>query len=469
MSEAWDAPHINPPMNLEAEQALLGAVLSNNEALERVADFLLPEHFADGSHQRIYTACCALVEEGTVANTLTLKGRFERDEGLTEVGGVRYLAKLQALGSMANVEQYGRVILDAYLRRSLIALAQETAAEAMDHTSGATDILERTEAALYDLAERRRDQRDTRALGGILPDLVDAIERRQEAGGRIEGLCTGFADLDQMTSGLEPGNLMILGARPGMGKTALALSIASRATISGDKARVLFFSLEMSARELAKRALVSLTGLSYFDLSAGRFDAFQKQDIRDAARTMDAWTVSIDDSPSHTAATIQTAARRWQRRSGLDLVIVDHLDFVESGRRDESTYARVSAAVRGLKQLAKRLGVPVLLLCQLSRNVERRDDKRPTLADLRDSGNIEQDADLVTFLYREHYYVSREEPELTGDREGDAAALADWQAKLDACRHRADLIIAKQRNGPTGTKRLYFDQERMTFDNWSDR
>lgn len=465
MSGLFDRVQREPPTNIEAEQVLLATILRDNLSLEACADFLLPEHFADGAHQRIYAACLDMVERGGNACAHTLRAYFDHDDGLKAVGGSAYLAKLAAVGdSPGRAGEFAAVVHDLYLRRELMRVSQEASEDATQpHWQlPAADLIERTEAELFDLAERRADRRRPRSLGEELGGVMQHLKERIAAGGGLSGISTGLADIDEATCGLEPGQLVIIGAKQGMGKTALGLSMALKARLHGQMSRTLFFSLEMPAAQVGKRALTAMTGIPYNRINTGRISPEERAALAEAAEHLDNLPLTIDDESGHTPMSILTAARRHKRRFGLDLVMIDHLGFVGSGNDRHSPYEQASIACRGIKQAAKRLGVPIILLCQLSRTVDRREDKRPLMSDLRDSGNIEQDADIIGLLYREAYYLAREEPT-------EATEYQDWLDEMAKAKNKAEFIIAKQRNGAVGTKLLHYDDERMWFSNWSGR
>ena len=467
----------SPPSNLEAEQALLGALLVNNEAASLVSAFLLPEHFFLPVHGRIYDAVLRMVERGQIANPVTLKHYFERDEALEEAGGGQYLARLAGSAvTVINAEHYGRAIHDLALRRSLVTIGEEVVNDAYDGPvdQPASEQIEEAEHRLYQLAEEGRVDPGGQHFAAPLASAVEMIEQAYKRDRPLTGAPTGFVDLDRLLGGLHASDLIILAGRPGMGKTALATNVAfnaaSRFSAGGegpdgtkppDGARVAFFSLEMSAEQLATRILAEQTEISSDKLRRGEVRDADFVRIVRASQAMEALPLFIDDSPALTIAGLRARARRLKRRHGVSMIVVDYLQLLRptTSMRLNNRVQEVSEVTQGLKALAKDLDLPVLAVAQLSRAVEQRDDKRPQLADLRESGSIEQDADVVMFIYREQYYLGRKEPE-----EG-TADHAEWQEKMDKVHNKAEVIIAKQRHGPIGKVELYFNALLTKFDN----
>ena len=467
----------SPPSNLEAEQALLGALLVNNEAASLVSAFLLAEHFLLPVHGRIYDAVLRMIERGQIANPVTLKHFFERDEALEEAGGGQYLARLAASAvTVINAEHYGRAIHDLALRRALVGIGEDVVNEAYDGPPDqpASEQIEEAEHKLYRLAEEGRVDPGGQDFASPLASAVEMIERAYKRDTHLTGAPTGFNDLDRLLGGLHASDLVILAGRPGMGKTALATNIAFNAASRfhegsdgpdgkrpGDGARVAFFSLEMSAEQLATRILAEQTGIPSDKLRRGEVRDSDFGEIVKASREMEVLPLFIDDSPALTIAGLRARARRLKRRHGISLIVVDYLQLMRptTSMRLNNRVQEVSEITQGLKALAKDLDLPVLALSQLSRAVESRDDKRPQLADLRESGSIEQDADVVMFIYREQYYLARKEP-----GEG-TVEHTEWLEKMDKVHNKAEIIIAKQRHGPTGKVDLYFNALLTKFDN----
>jgi len=478
-----------PPYNTEAEQALLGALLINNAAHPRVSEFLQPEHFGNAVHARIYAAMGKLIGRGQVANPVTLKNLFDQDGALTEIGGAQYLARLAgAAVTIINAEDYGRAIHDLYLRRQLIALGEDVVNDAFRHDldDRATEQIERAEKKLFDLATAGQAEGGFRDFAGALTSAITIAESAFKKSGKIVGVATGFVDLDKKLGGLHPSDLVILAGRPSMGKTALATNIAFNAARAykplrlpdgrlgaEDGAVVGFFSLEMSAEQLATRILAEESGVSSDrirrgDVSHEDFDRFVQ-----ASQELQALKLFIDDTPALSVPALRTRARRLMRQQGLGLIVVDYLQLLRPSvqvRSLENRVQEISDITRGLKALAKELDVPVLALSQLSRAVEQREDKRPMLADLRESGSIEQDADVVMFIFREEYYLSRGQPLRRADETDEKYndRYERWQNRFNEVYGLGEVIIAKQRHGPIGTIKLHFDAETTKFDNLAD-
>ncbi len=418
-----------PPSNVEAEQALLGAILVNNNAFHRVAEFLLPEHFATAVHGRIFAAIMKLVERGQIANPVTLKNFFDQDSALAEIGGAQYLARLAAsVVTIINAEDYGRSLYDLHLRRQLITIGEDMVNEAYayDFERAARQQIEEAEKRLFDLATGGQAEGGFRPFDQALAEAIAMAETAFKRSGRTTGISTGLHRSRQAAgrassrpiSSCWPG-------RPSMGKTAIATNIGFHAarsfraqlladgrTGAEDGGRVGFFSLEMSAEQLATRILSEESGVSSSNIRKGEVSHEDFDRFIEASQRLAVAPFYIDDTPALSIAALRTRARRLQRQHGLDLIIIDYLQLIRGtgdGRQDNRVQ-EISEITRGLKTLAKELNVPVIALSQLSRAVEAREDKRPMLSDLRESGSIEQDADVVMFVYREEYYLSRGEP-----------------------------------------------------------
>lgn len=470
-----------PPRNLEVEQALLGAILMNNRAHERVSEFLRAEHFSDPANGRVYEAISRLIERGQIADTNTLKHLFERDEGLSQIGGVGYLARLAgAAVTVVNAEDYGRTIHDAFLRRQLIDLGEQVVnrAHGADLEQPATDQIEQAEQQLYSLAEAGAAEGGFKTFDRALKSAIVIAETAYRRQGGVVGVPTGFRDLDAKLGGLHKGDLVILAGRPAMGKTALATNMATSAALTrlqrggGEGAAVGFFSLEMSSDQLATRMLAERCEIASDRIRRGDVRETEFSRIVEASTELYRLPLFVDDTAGATVSAMRTRARRLKRTSGLGLIVVDYLQLIQTPgpSRVDARVQELSAITRGLKQLAKDLGVPVLALSQLNRAVEQREDKRPQLADLRESGTIEQDADVVMFIYREEYYHERREPTPgEGESNSDFNDRYDaWRAHADAVHGRAEIIIAKQRHGPTGTIHLQFDGALTRFSDLAD-
>jgi replicative DNA helicase len=464
------------PHNLEAEQALLGAILFDNAAYERLSDLLSAKHFYEPFHARLFAAIEDHIRKGQLAEPIVLLERFRRDPAFEELGGIRYLADLvDHAPPAANAAEYGRVIYDLALRRELIRIGGDIAANAAHSETHQTarDQIESAEQQLYSLAETGSSSTGFVGFGDALRGAVEMTAEAFNRDGGLAGVATGLIDLDQKLGGLHPSDLLILAARPSMGKSALAVNIAynvaknyawepqpdgSRKTVSGGV--VAFYALEMSAAQLAMRLLAEVSGISGDRLRKGEIDASEFGRVRDAAMEIQSAPLYIDDTGGLSLAKLVARARRLKRQVGLDLIIVDYLQLVTVGDgRPENRVQEVTQVTQGLKALAKELMVPIIACAQLSRQVENREDKRPQLSDLRESGSIEQDADVVMSIFRESYYLSRGEP-----REGTQEHLT-WQEEMDRVRGVAEIIIGKQRHGPIGTVKLSYNEDLTLFGN----
>ena len=465
----------SPPHNFEAEKALLGAIFANNNAYDRVSGYLRPEHFADPIHGNIYDATSKLIERGQIADPITLRTFFEQDGSLADVGGTRYLAEIA--GSMVNVinaVEYGRLIYDLHLKRHLIELGEQVVNNAYspEVDDNAMKQIENAEQTLYDLATTGEIEGSFQNFKSSVVSAVEMAEIAHKRDGHLSGIATGMRDLDQIMGGLHPSDLVILAGRPSMGKTALATNIAFNAAYDyrvetdeqgnqrvTDGAVVGFFSLEMAAEQLAARILSEQAEIASEKIRRGTLsnDEFDKLVI--ASQQLHKLPIFIDDTPAMSVGMLRTRARRLKRNEGLGLIVVDYLQLMEGTTRNDNRVQEISEITRGLKTLAKELNVPVLALSQLSRAVEQREDKRPLLSDLRESGTIEQDADVVTFIFREAYYLERAEPTQRPEESADkyAERYTHWEGRIEEVRHHAEIIIGKQRHGPTGTAKLYFD------------
>jgi len=472
-----DDPIAQTPHNLEAEQALLGALLFDNAAYERLSDNISATHFYEPFHSRLFAAIEDHIRKGQLAEPIILLERFKRDAAFEELGGVRYLADLvDRAPPAANAPEYARVIYDLALRRELIRIGGEISTNANhgDPARTARDQIESAEQQLYSLAESGTTSTGFMPFADALRGAVEMAAEAFSRDGGLAGVSTGLADLDQKLGGLHPSDLLILAARPSMGKTALAVNIAfsvaksyawepqpdgSKKTVNGGV--VAFFSLEMSGEQLAMRLLADVSGVSGDRLRKGEIDASEFGRVRDAAIEIQSSPLFIDDTGGLSLPKLTARARRLKRQGGLDLIVIDYLQLITTGNAggSDNRVQEVSMITQGLKALAKELSVPVIALSQLSRQVENREDKRPQLSDLRESGSIEQDADVVMFIFRESYYKSRAEP-----REGSPEHLT-WQEDMDRIRNVAEVIIGKQRHGPIGTVKLHFNEDLTKFSN----
>jgi replicative DNA helicase len=466
-----------PPASVEAEQAVLSAILTNNKAFERVGEFLKPEHFVEAMHQKIYAAIAKLVEKGHQADVSNLKDYLKSKDEIIDVD-MEYLAKLTGGGvSVVSARNYGELVYDLAMRRSLIEVGTDIVNDAFSGNivdKNSRIQIETAEQKIYDLAIEGYVEGGLKNFEETLTSSMKGIEQAYKNDGHISGISTGFDALDKKLGGLQPSDLLIIAGRPGMGKTALGLNIAFNVANEVLNKRaptkltgpVAFFSLEMSSDQLASRVLSFSAEVPGHKMRIGAISDEEFLRVTEHSRALGSLPMYIDDTPDISVSGIRTRARRLKRtHGGLSLVVIDYVQLIGSSgpRRQDNRVQEVSEITRALKVLAKELDVPVIALSQLSRGVEARDDKRPLLADLRESGSIEQDADVVMFVYREAYYHERKEPE-----EPNSEAYLAWKAKMDRIRNKAEIIIAKQRHGPTGSVDVAFVGEYIKFGNFYD-
>ncbi len=463
-NEQPDNPHYRMlPHNQDAEQGLLGALLVNNNAYEKVSDLLKAEHFFMPVHQRIYTAITQFVERGQTASPVTLKGYFEKDEDLSDLGGGVYLADLaDSIASIINVRDYAETVYQLFMRRELIGLGEDIVndAHAQRLDAAPMDTIEEAESRLFSLAESGETKGGFTSLRDSVLVSIEVAEKAFKTKGHVTGFTTRLRDMDKQLGGLHPSDLIILAGRPSMGKTALATNMAfnsARAYAqSGGKegARVGFFSLEMAADQLATRILADVANISGHAIKQGDIKQEDFQNFVKASQQLSQIPLYIDDTPALTIGAVRTRSRRLKRQHGLDMVVVDYLQLLRgtgSRQAESNRVQEVAEITRGLKAIAKELQIPVLALSQLSRAVEQREDKRPMLSDLRESGSIEQDADVVMFVYREEYYLHRAEPDIGTEKH------MQWQEKCERALNIGECIVAKARHGPIGSVRMHFD------------
>ena len=467
---------IGLPHSIEAEQQLLGAILTNNDLFERVAPILGPEHFYDPVHARIFETASARIAKNNLASPVTLKAFLEDDSGLAELGGPAYLVRLAgaAISSFA-VRDYAVMIYDLAIRRELIAVGNDIAAKAarVDVDSEPKEQIIEAEQKLYALAEQGQTEQGFQSFMTALTDAVKVANAAYQREGGLAGVSTGLVDMDKKLGGLHRSDLLILAGRPSMGKTSLATNVAfniARAykkgiTASGEEGAidggvVGFFSLEMSAEQLATRILSEVAQIPSNQIRRGDFTESEFRRIVDAAKELEAAPLFIDDTPALPISQLAARARRLKRTHGLDALFIDYLQLVRGTGRSENRVNEISEITMGLKAIAKELDIPVIALSQLSRQVENREDKRPQLSDLRESGSIEQDADVVMFVFREEYYKEREKP---GDHELDKMGI--WQEEMERLHGKAEVVIGKQRHGPIGTVELSFEGQFTRFGN----
>lgn len=463
------------PHNIEAEQQLLGAILVNNDVYDRISSLVKPEHFFDPVHQRIFETASARIRKNALASPVTLKAFMEADEGLRELGGPAYLVRIAAAAISAYAARdYAQMIYELAVRRDLIRLGQDISARAaqMDVSSEPKEQIVEAEQRLYKLAEQGVAERGFQSFLKAVTEAVNVANAAYQRDGGLAGISTGLIDLDKKLGGLHPSDLIILAGRPSMGKTSLATNIAfniaktykhglkhdgSEGAVNGGV--VGFFSLEMSAEQLAARILSEAAEVPSEQIRRGDMTEAEFRRFVEAAKALEACPLYIDDTPALPISQVAARARRLKRTHGLDVLMVDYLQLLR-GSSKESRVQEVSEITQGLKAIAKELNIPVIALSQLSRQVESREDKRPQLSDLRESGSIEQDADVVMFVYRDEYYREREKPS-----DHDLDAMAKWQEVMESVHGKAEVIIGKQRHGPIGTVELSFEGRFTRFGN----
>lgn len=462
------------PHSIEAEQQLLGAILTNNDIYDRVASIITEQHFYDPVHARIYEVAKARIAKNNLATPVTLKAFLEDDEGLKELGGPAYLARLAGAAISAfAARDYAQMIYDMAIRRELIGLGNDIATKAtkIDVASEPKEQIVEAEQALYKLSEQGKTDSGFVSFLKAVTEAVNVTNEAYQRGGGMAGISTGLVDLDKQLGGLHPSDLLILAGRPSMGKTSLATNIAfnvAKAYKKGlkrdgtegavDGGVVGFFSLEMSAEQLAGRILAEASEISSHKIRQGDMTESEFRRFVDAAKDLEACPLFIDDTPALPISQLAARARRLKRTHGLDLLVIDYLQLCRGTA--ENRVNEIAEISMGMKAIAKELNIPVVALSQLSRQVESRDDKRPMLSDLRESGSIEQDADVVMFVFREEYYKEREKP---GDEDLDK--MEDWKAAMERLHAKAEVIVGKQRHGPIGTVHLSFEAQFTRFGN----
>ncbi|MBN2905634.1 MAG: replicative DNA helicase [Rhodobacteraceae bacterium] len=464
------------PHNIEAEQQLLGAILTNNDVFDRIASIIQPVHFYEPVHQRIYEIAAARIQKNALASPVTLKAFMEGDEGLAELGGPAYLARLAgaAISSFA-ARDYAQMIYDFAIRRELIGLGRDIADKAatVDISSEPKAQIVEAEQALYKLGEQGQSETGFQSFLKAVTDAVNVANAAYQREGGLAGLSTGLIDMDKKLGGLHRSDLLILAGRPSMGKTSLATNIAFNIAKAYKRGRqsdgtegaidggvVGFYSLEMSAEQLAARILSEASEVPSEQIRRGDMTEAEFRRFVEAAKALEACPLYIDDTPALPISQLAARARRLKRTHGLDVLFVDYLQLVRPASAKDSRVNEVSEITQGLKAIAKELDIPVVALSQLSRQVESREDKRPQLSDLRESGSIEQDADVVMFVFREEYYAEREKP---SDDKLDK--MAEWQTRMEALHGKAEVIIGKQRHGPIGSVELSFEGRFTRFGN----
>ena len=476
------------PQNVEAEAALLGALMIDNRLVEDVQLKLQAHHFFEPLHGRIYESILRMTDANRIANPVTLKPLFDADEAMKEVGGPAYLAQLTGSGAaVIGARDFAQQIYDLALLRALVGVGRELVEGALDTSEEVAPLaqIERAETELYKVAEEGGAEGKAKSFGEATKEALQMAERALNSGGHLSGITTGLETLNAKIGGLHKSDLIIVAGRPGMGKSALGTNIAFAAAqrllrdaedgldpAKSAGAGVALFSLEMSADQLATRVLAEQSGISSENLRMGKISQQDFRQLARAAAELQTLPFYIDDTPGLTIAALRTRARRLKRQKGIGLIVVDYLQLLQGTGRNsnDNRVQEISEISRGLKTLAKELGVPVLALSQLSRAVEQREDKRPQLSDLRESGSIEQDADIVLFVYREEYYVASREPKrpVEGDDAKIFESYEQWQRDMERVYQLSELIVAKQRHGATGKVKLKFDAKITRFSDHAD-
>ena len=448
------------PCNIEAEQAVIASILVSNDIYDEITSILDSQKFFDPIHVKLYETIETLISKGLLANPITLKNHFENNEGLKELGGQEYLIKITKFStSVKQAIDYANIVQEMHVRRELIKISQSVLDEVSTNsdvgTSGET-IIQNTEKSLFDLAERGHFNQSFMKFDSALKQTIDMAKSAYQSEEGLVGVPTGLTDLDSRLGGLHKQDLVIIAGRPSMGKTALATNIAFHAAKNIEKKRskstVAFFSLEMSSEQLSTRILSEQSRIRSNDIRRGKVSEKEFEQFIEASKNISELPLYIDETPAITIAAISNRSRRIKRLFGLELIVVDYIQLMKSsGKKEYNRVQEISEITQGLKALAKELNVPVLALSQLSRAVEHRDDKKPQLADLRESGSIEQDADIVMFVFRESYYLQNKEPTV------GSIEHAEWQTKMNEISHLADIMISKQRHGPTGNVKVEFE------------
>ncbi|MEM7766246.1 MAG: replicative DNA helicase [Pseudomonadota bacterium] len=474
-----EAPH-----SLAAEAAVIGAILFDNNVHQRIADDVDSNDFYAPAHQEIYSVAERMIQDGQVADGVTLREHFERDDTLSQIGGATYLAELLESAAFGpEVVDYARMIRNLAIRRQLVQIGSGVKTRALAPEDGETgaDMIQAAEKDLFALAEKGTTSKGFWSFNEAAHQSLVMAEAAFQRDGKIAGIATHLDDLDEKLGGLHPSDLVILAGRPSMGKTSLATNIAFNAAkackretdatgkkTTVDGAMVAFFSLEMSAEQLATRIIAERTGISSHQFRQGDFEKQDFEKIREAVTELQNLPLYIDDTGGISISQLSARARRLQRMHGLDMIVIDYLQLITAGsggKGNENRVQELTQITMSLKALAKDLNVPVIALSQLSRQVEQREDKRPQLSDLRESGSIEQDADVVMFVFREEYYLERMEPDTGGGSEQAREKWQQWRERMDRLTGTAEVIIGKQRHGPIGKVMLAFDPRITRFGN----
>ena len=460
------------PCNIEAEQAVIGSLLVSNDIYDEISPVLDAQKFFDPIHVKLYETIEKLISKGLLANPITLKNHFENNEGLKELGGQEYLIKITKFStSVKQAIDYANIVQEMHVRRELIKISQSVLDEAStnaDVSTSGVEIIQNAEKSLFDLAERGHFNQSFIKFESALKQTIEMAKSAYQNDEGIVGVPTGLTDLDARLGGMHKQDLIIIAGRPSMGKTALATNIAFHAAKNiekkGTKSTVAFFSLEMSSEQLSTRILSEQSKIRSNDIRRGKVSEKEFEQFIETSKNIFELPLYIDETPAINIAAISNRSRRIKRLFGLELIVIDYIQLMKSSRKMEfNRVQEISEITQGLKALAKELNVPVLALSQLSRQVEHRDDKKPQLADLRESGSIEQDADVVMFIFREAYYLERKEPTL------GSIEHAEWQQKMNEISSLADIMISKQRHGPTGNVKVEFEAMYTRFKNLENK
>ena len=447
------------PCNIEAEQAVIGSILVSNNIYDEISLIIDSQKFFDPIHSKIYETIASLINKGLLANPITLKNHFENNEGLKELGGQEYLIKITKFStSVKQTIDYANIVQEMHLRRELIKISESVlydASNANEVVKSGDEMIQDAEKSLFDLAERGHFNQSFMKFENALKQTIEMAKSAYQNEEGIVGVPTGLTDLDSRLGGMHKQDLIIIAGRPSMGKTALATNIAFHAAKNiekkGTKSTVAFFSLEMSSEQLSTRILSEQSRIRSNDIRRGKVSETEFEKFIETSKNIFELPLYIDETPAITIAAISNRSRRIKRLFGLELIVVDYIQLMRATGKENNRVQEISEITQGLKALAKELNVPVLALSQLSRQVEQRDDKKPQLSDLRESGSIEQDADVVMFVFREAYYLERKEPAL------GSIEHAEWRQKMDEISSLADIMISKQRHGPTGNVRVEFE------------
>jgi len=460
------------PCNIEAEQAVIGSILVSNDIYDEIFPIIDAQKFFDPIHAKIYETIENLISKGLLANPITLKNHFENNEGLKELGGQEYLIKITKFStSIKQAIDYANIVQEMHVRRELIRISEsvlDQASSATEITTSGEEMIQNAEKSLFDLAERGHFNQSFMKFERALKQTIEMAKSAYQNEEGIVGVPTGLTDLDNKLGGMHKQDLVIIAGRPSMGKTALATNIAFHAAKNIEKkdlkSTVAFFSLEMSSEQLSTRILSEQSRIRSNDIRRGKVSEQEFEKFIETSKNIFELPLYIDETPAITIAAISNRSRRIKRLFGLELIVVDYIQLMRSsGRKEYNRVQEISEITQGLKALAKELDVPVLALSQLNRAVEQRDDKKPQLADLRESGSIEQDADVVMFVFREAYYLERKEPTL------GSIEHAEWRQKMDEISSLAEIMISKQRHGPTGNVKVEFEAMYTKFKNLENK